>query len=198
MARGATGEVVGKVIVRRDPRPRTDPDAPERIARAEVDRVRRLESVEVRRNVDRPEIDGAVLSPLLGRVDPREDVGQPAGSGAEIHCHIGVVEEPSVMPRRADRHGERPVARVVQQMLSRRAPRNFPGRDQRPAGDEAAQDKGLARALQQRVEPRPLVPIALRYPRKPVINGAVAFSHGRACGSCARSAARTGRARRAP
>src|SRR3546814_1533223 len=57
----AAGKIVGKVVVRRDPRPRSDPDALVGLARTEVDRIGRVEPVEMRRDVDGAEIDGARL-----------------------------------------------------------------------------------------------------------------------------------------
>src|SRR3546814_4421576 len=84
----AAGKIVGKVVVRRDPRPRSDPDALVGLARTEVDRIGRVEPVEMRRDVDGAEIDGARLSLILGAVDPGEDVGQLARSAAEIHRHV--------------------------------------------------------------------------------------------------------------
>src|SRR3546814_18643941 len=54
----AAGKIVGKVVVRRDPRPRSDPDALVGLARTEVDRIGRVEPVEMRRDVDGAEIDG--------------------------------------------------------------------------------------------------------------------------------------------
>src|SRR3546814_7052773 len=87
------------------------------------------------------------------------------------------------MPGRTDRHVERTVARMLEQIGPRVARRPFARFDERPVGDEAAQDKGLARAFQQRIESRPPIPYAPGHPREAVDNGAALFSHRRACRS---------------
>src|SRR3546814_7451561 len=83
--RGAARQIVGKIIVRGDLGARADPDAPERIAIAQLDRIRFVEPVKMRRNVDRGEIDGARLALFLGLVDTAEDVGELARADPEIH-----------------------------------------------------------------------------------------------------------------
>src|SRR3546814_1599494 len=73
---GAARQIVGKVVMRRDPGARADPDALQRIAVAQLDPVRFVEPVEMRRNIDRRQIDGARLAQFLRLVDTAEDVGE--------------------------------------------------------------------------------------------------------------------------
>ncbi len=100
--------------MRRDLGPRADPDALQRIACPKLDPVRFVEPVEMRRNIDRCQIDGARLAAFLGRIDTGKNIRELARPDAEIHLHFVVVEQPPVVPRRADRHFEGPIARMVQ------------------------------------------------------------------------------------
>src|SRR3546814_8307710 len=128
-------------MIRRPPRStRTDPlfpyttlfRSPERIAIAQLDRIRFVEPVKMRRNVDRGEIDGARLALFLGLVDTAEDVGELARADPEIHFHLGIVKQSPVMARRTDRHFERTVARMIEPIAPRVARRAFARFDQRP------------------------------------------------------------------
>ena len=75
-ADGDAGEIVGKVVVRRDPRSRAHPDARKAEAVAHIDMVRLVQPVEEVVNVDGGEIDGRRAGIAFRRVDLREDLGQ--------------------------------------------------------------------------------------------------------------------------
>src|SRR3546814_5235198 len=85
----------------------------------------------MRRNIDRRQIDSARLAQLLGLVDTAEDVGELARPDPEIHLHLGVVEQTPIMPGRTDRHLERAVARMIEQIGPRVARRPFARFDER-------------------------------------------------------------------
>src|SRR3546814_12183596 len=76
--------------MRLDPGARADPDALQRIAVAQLDPVRFVEPVEMRRNIDRRQIDGARLAQFLRLVDTAEDVGELARPDPDIPPHLGV------------------------------------------------------------------------------------------------------------
>ena len=123
----AAGEIVGKIVVRGDPRAGADPDTLDRLARR---RDRRDWPREARRNnpsrrSTRDRSRARRACPHWRRC-PAKISGSGRAPGAEIHAHRFVVEQPLAAARLADIHGERAVAAMVEQIGAGRAPLSSP------------------------------------------------------------------------
>jgi hypothetical protein len=73
-SRHATGQVVGKIVVRRDPRLRADPQADQRLAGAEADAVFLVHTIEMRRHIDRAEVDRRRFGTVFVGIHARENI----------------------------------------------------------------------------------------------------------------------------
>ena len=103
------------------------------------------------RHIDRAQIDRGRISPILIGVYAAENVRQLTTGHTEIHLHGPVIEQPPVLARRRDRDRKGHGAGTLDQIVPRRPIRFQTRLNQRPIGDQAANNKGRARASQEGV-----------------------------------------------
>ena len=138
--------------MRGDPGAGSDPDTLDRLALAKVDMIGFVKPFKIIVHVDRREVDrGRVALPLIG-VDPGENLGQARATGAEIHSHRFVVEQPIAAARLTDIDGEGALAPMVEQIGASGCRALQPRAYERPVGDEAAHDERRIGLLEVGIE----------------------------------------------
>ena len=178
-------EIVRKVVVGGDARPRSHPDAGEAGALAELDVVRFVQTVEEVVHVDRRQIDWRRIGLVLDCVNLRENVRELRLGGAEVHPHRVVIEQLSAGPTLADRNGELRIAALAQQIVASFAAGLSPRFHQRPSGHESANDERLVGLSKPSVELLGRHGRNFRHWRQSAHRPGIRFSHCASAGSCA-------------